>query len=92
MKIDVIRFGTPVEKSKNIRDNTLENGMSCYAISGGVAQLVGWYFGFTPRPAWVGEAEQIGTGSDGEPIVIGFKGRKISEAEKNALLPAWADR
>jgi hypothetical protein len=90
-RIKVIRFGNPVEASRNHRDGTLESGMSCYAVEGGVIQFVGWYFGFEVREAWLGTAIQVGTGSDGEPIVADFKGRKISEGKKIALLPE-ADR
>jgi hypothetical protein len=93
MQIKVIRFGRPVERSFNRRDQSAEAGMSCYDFSeDGTVNLVGWYFGFTPRDAWVGVGDLVGQGSDGEPIVVNFRGRKISEAEKNQLLPAWADR
>ena len=89
-RIRVARFGEPCERSRNYRDGYSEPGMSCYAIEGGVIQLEGWYFGFVARPLWIGTAEQIGTGSDGEPIVRDFRGRKASHSRKLALLPEYA--
>lgn len=67
--IDFVRYGTPVENSRNYRDATTEEGMSVYLLSGGVVQFVGFWFDIASRPAYQGRGEIVGWGSDGEPLV-----------------------
>lgn len=71
-----LRFGLPPKngKSWNYRDNIPEIGVSCYRLISGKAILslseVGTIAGgISDRPIYFISGEEIGSGSDGEPIV-----------------------
>lgn len=85
-QIDFIRFGAAPVVSFNHRDGVAEEGVSVYEIKNGKADLVGWYFGFTNRPAYRGKGVIVGWGSDGEPLVKIMKIKKLSPKQKGAIL------
>ena len=90
--VEFVRFGDPVEHSRNSRDNYDEPGMSCYLVIDGRLSLVGWHFGFTDRPAYRGTGELVGWGSDCEPLVVVRTIRKISRKAADGLVESDRDR
>ncbi len=70
-EIDFVRHGKPPASghSTNHRDGTPEEGVSVYWIQNGVPQYVGFHFGISSRPSYVGRGVVVGWGSDGEPLV-----------------------
>ena len=87
-RIDFLRFGSvpSAGHSTNHRDRTTESGVSVYEVVAGKAVLVGWSFGFTDRPAWVGTGTITGWGSDGEPLVKVETVRKAKKSEVNTMI------
>jgi hypothetical protein len=67
--IEFVRHGRPVEKSRNHRDGTVEDGMSVYMLDGDEVVYVGFWFGIAAKPAYRGRGRIVGWGSDGEPLV-----------------------
>lgn len=101
------RFGAPPKsgRSRNYREGTPEEGVSCYEMIGGGIQWIGWYFGMAERPLFMGQGIIVGWGSDGEPLVRVRTIRRATAAQKHeglmsergapvpvagGLLPAWA--
>ena len=82
-----LRWGTPPKggKSQNSRDGLNEAGVSAYhaylypdgtiEIPNSTTAMIGAVSGFFSRPAFLLKGQEIGSGSDGEPVVkmIGFK-------------------
>jgi len=69
--INFVRYGNiPASgKSKNHRDNSIEDGVSVYEIKDGKEKLVGFHFDITDREKTYGVGEIVGWGSDCEPLV-----------------------
>ena len=67
--IEFVRYGKPVETSRNHRDGITEPGMSVYLLDGDEIVFVGWWFGIVERPAYRGRGRIVEWGSDGEPVV-----------------------
>lgn len=84
--IEFVRFGTPVEFSRNHADGTAEEGMSCYEIVDGRAKLTGWHFDITERKAYRGVGTILSWGSDGEPLVKVKTIKPIRAAVRDELL------
>jgi len=82
-RIAFARYGKPPSSgvSRNARDNTTEAGVSVYEIVEGSIRTVGWSFGITDRPLYVGRGVIVGWGSDGEPLVRIECIRKARKAE-----------
>ena len=94
-KIIFVRFGDIPKRSKNHRDKTDETGVSVYEaiVRAGTVQLIlptlvtrglVSLSGVNERPMFQVEGTEVGTGSDGEPLL--FPCKKVRKIELSEYL------
>lgn len=84
-RISVVRFGRPVEYSVNHATGECEAGMSVYeVVDGAVLETIRSEFAERSE-VWIGTGELVGSGSDDEPLVVDFVGRKATKRERTAM-------
>lgn len=88
--IQFARYGkAPVSgKSLNHREQVSEAGLSVYEIVEGRVDFVGWHFGITDRPLYLGTGIIVGWGSDGEPVVRLVAMKKATRKQQAHYAPA----